>query len=127
MTALDPQRFRRAFLLHPRAWREQNEAAAVGVLMDAAESSGEAQLPFSERLSIYSHAVSAWLEYALGPARNAAASLGLGTGIAVAAVYLAAFVVAPVAVQEFVPASMALVGVALVVPWIAAGLLAMSG
>lgn len=127
MTALDAQRFRRAFLLHPRAWREQNEAAAVGVLMDAAESSGEARLPFAERLSIYFHAGSAWLEYALGPARNATASLGLGTGIAVAAVYLAAFVVAPVAAQEFVPASMALVGVALVVPWVAAGFLAMSG
>ncbi|WP_105567601.1 hypothetical protein [Microbacterium halophytorum] len=138
MSALEPKEFDRAFRLHPREWRERNGAAAVGVLMDAAEASGRGRLPLSEKLSIHAHAASVWAERVLSRAtRSLVASLALGTGIAVSLVYVVSFVLAPAAEDVYGGAIAAgfgsnviawiVAGTALATPWIIAGVLASTG
>ena len=128
MSTIDPKGFHNAFRLHPRMWREQNEAVAVGVLMDVAESSGRTQLQLPERASLYLHAASVWAERMLNrTGRTVVASLSLGTGIAVSIVYLIAFVLVPVLEGTSLAVSKTIMGSLLVAPWVVAGLLIAAG
>ncbi|MGO2096625.1 MAG: hypothetical protein ACTH2J_05570, partial [Candidatus Microbacterium stercoravium] len=134
MSPIDVQRFQQAFRLHPRTWRQQHEAAAVGVLLDVAESSGRSQPSFSERLSIYAHAASVWQERIVKRrVRDNLASLAFGTGIAVSVVYFAGFVLgqfvvmSPAIYEQSMPASKLVAGLLLVTPWLAAGALSAFG
>lgn len=128
MNTIDPKGFHSAFRLHPKTWREQNEAVAVGVLMDVAESSGRAQLRLSERASLYVHAASVWAERILNrSSRLQVASLSLGTGIALSLIYLTAFVLVPVLDGTSFAVSKAIMGSVLVAPWVVAGLLSAVG
>ena len=128
MNTIDSNGFHRAFRLHPRLWREQNEAVAVGVLMDVAESSGRAQLRLLERASLYLHAASVWAERILTrTVRTEVASLSLGTGIALSVIYLTAFVFVPVLEGTLFAVSKAIMGSVLVAPWVIAGVLSVAG
>jgi hypothetical protein len=90
--SIDEHAFRRVFRFHPRAWREQNEAVASGVLMDAAEATGSTRVRLADRLSIYGHAASTWLDRGISRSgRETLASLALGTGIALGVMHFWTF------------------------------------
>lgn len=124
MSARDANAFQSAFRFHPRLWREQNELAAVSVLMDAAEATGREHLSLSERVSIYAHAVSVRVEQGLSRAiRERVSSLALGTGVAMSVVYFVSFILMPLLDDTFIPTSKVVSATVLLLPWVAAGLM----
>lgn len=124
MNARHANAFQSAFRFHPRLWREQNELTAVSVLMDAAEATGRQHLSLSERASIYLHAASVWAEQVLNRAiRERVSSLALGTGMAMSVVYFVSFILMPMLADAFMPMSKVVSATALLLPWVAAGLI----
>ncbi|RKQ94655.1 hypothetical protein U746_0405 [Mycolicibacterium mucogenicum 261Sha1.1M5] len=89
MTMFNANRFRRVFRFHPRAWRELHLEAATGTLIDAAEAAGRPYPSARDRASVYGHAASVWAARVVRPeTRDVVASLALGTGIGLSAVFL---------------------------------------
>lgn len=83
--ALEVQ-YRRLLAWYPRDWRTKNEDAALGTLLDVAESEGRSNPTGLERASIAAHGLSARLDRFIVPTVRDAGStiaLSLGTGVAV--------------------------------------------
>ena len=125
MSARSTEVFRRVFRFHPRTWRDENEMVAIGILLDVAEASGRDRPSFSDRVSIYTHALSLRVDRVLGRStRRTVASLALGTGIGLSVAYFIAFVLAPLAGDAYIPESKVTAGSFVVLPWLTAGVLA---
>jgi len=83
------QRYRRALSWYPRRWRDANEDAVVGTLLDVADESGERTPSKSDLRSLRLHGLAAhftFLGRILTPAiRDRVSAIALGTGFALSA------------------------------------------
>ena len=82
------QRYRRQLRWYPGRWRQENEDAMVGTLLDVAEEEGRERPRRAEMLDLAAHGLGARLS-AVFPAtsRDQAASFALATGVAWSLVY----------------------------------------